>query len=501
MVRVVARIASPTSSVKLWRNGKVDTVITPNFSQPLPTSIGAIHFVGIGGSGMSGIAQLFLQAGHRVTGSDRSENQHTIALRKLGVTVTIGHNADSVEGADVVVFTSALWPENPEYLRAVSLGLPTLHRSQALAWLIGNTPLVAVAGAHGKTTSTGMIVTALLALGQNPSFVNGGVIQPMGVNSATGTDDLFVIEADESDGSFLLFDTAVALVTNIDTDHLDHYGSRENFDGAFVDFVSAASDLLVISSDDPGAVRVARARTDRLANDQKLSTQRVITFGHSDTADVRLHSVVTDGPVSFAVHWAGRDFRATLQIPGAHNAINAAGAFAVLVGLGWEPQAALDAVATFGGTARRFELHDVVRGVSVYDDYAHHPAEVSAALTAARSVVGTGRIIAVHQPHLYSRTQAMAGQFAEAYEALADHTVVLDVHGAREDPVPGVTGALVTQAFADSSRSTYLPDWQEAADFVGSLARPGDIVMTLSCGDVYRIIPQLISAIENAPRS
>jgi len=233
----------------------------------------------------------------------------------------------------------------------------------------------------------------------------------------------------------------------------------------------------------------------------QLSSARVITFGYDDAADVRLHSVRTDGPAAFVVRWEGHDYAATLRIPGEHNAINAAGAFAVLVGMGHDPQAALDAVASFVGTERRFELHQVVGGVSVYDDYAHHPAEVAATLTAARSVVGNGRIIAVHQPHLYSRTQAMAGQFAEVYEALADHTVVLDVYGAREDPVAGVTGELVTREFIDSSRATYRPDWQEAADCVATLASPGDIVITLSCGDVYRIIPQLISSLEKTTRN
>ena len=494
-------IVSLTLSASLWPSGKVGTVIAPDFSQTLPTSIGAIHFVGIGGSGMSGIARMFFEAGHVVTGSDRGENHNTTALRELGITVTIGQDAGNVGDVDAIVFTTALWPDNPEYLRALARGIPALHRSQALAWIIGKKPLVAVAGAHGKTTSTGMIVTALRALGADPSFVNGGVIQPLGISAATGVDDLFVIEADESDGSFLLYDTSVGLVTNVDTDHLDHYGSMAAFDDAFVDFVNDANDLVVISSDDPGAVRIAQARHTRHTRSRAATSERVqrtITFGHSAQADVRLHSVVTEGPVSFVVRWEGHDYSTTLRIPGAHNAVNAAGAFAVLVGLGHEPQAVLAAVSTFGGTERRFELHEVVRGVSVYDDYAHHPAEVAAALTAARSVVGSGKIIAVHQPHLYSRTQAMAGEFAAVYEALADYTVVLDVHGAREDPVPGVTGALVADAFADASKVTFLPDWQEAADCVGAFAGPGDIVMTLSCGDVYRIIPQLISAIDSA---
>jgi UDP-N-acetylmuramate--alanine ligase len=468
-------------------------MISPDFSQPLPGALGTVHFVGIGGSGMSGIARLFLGAGHTVTGSDRSENHNTEALRELGATVHIGHDAANLGDADALVFTGALWPDNPEYLLAVERGIPVLHRSQALAWLISGQRLIAVAGAHGKTTSTGMIVTALLELGADPSFVNGGIIQSIGTSAARGDGELFVVEADESDGSFLLYDTAVALVTNVDADHLDHYGSHEAFDEAFVEFTAKASELVVLSSDDPGAVRVGaalRARTD--------VERRILGFGTDAAADVRIHSIIADGPVAFSLSWDGVDYPARLRVPGVHNALNAAGAFAVLVGLGFEPAAVLAGIERFGGTERRFELHGTVRGVSVYDDYAHHPTEVAAALSAARSVVGEGRIIAIHQPHLYSRTQLMAGDFARVYEELADSTIVLDVFGAREDPIEGVTGALVSERFSDPSRVDYLPDWQAAADRAAEIAREGDIIMTLSCGDVYRIVPQVLESLGTA---
>lgn len=461
-------------------------MIKPDFSQPLPAELGSLHFVGIGGSGMSGIARLFLAAGHTVSGSDRSENHNTEALRELGATVTIGHDAANLGSADALVFTTALWPDNPEYLLAKERGLPLLHRSQALAWLINSQRLVAVAGAHGKTTSTGMIITALLELGADPSFVNGGVIQSLGVSAAAGTGDLFVVEADESDGSFLLYQTAVALITNVDADHLDHYGDHDAFDAAFVEFASKATEFVAASSDDPGVQRVLAA----------LADTRVITFGESESADVRVIDIADSGPVSFTLHYDGEVFPAQLAVPGRHNALNAAGAFAVLVGLGFDPESSLRGIELFGGTERRFELHGTVRGVSVYDDYAHHPTEVEAALQTARSVVGSGRVIAVHQPHLYSRTALMAGEFAAVYERLADETIVLDVYGAREDPVPGVTGALVSGRFSDASKVKYLPDWQEASDFAASIAREGDIIMTLSCGDVYRIVPQLLASLE-----
>ncbi|TFC52048.1 UDP-N-acetylmuramate--L-alanine ligase [Cryobacterium sp. TMT1-21] len=463
-------------------------MIKPDLNLTIPRDLGTVHFVGIGGSGMSGIARLFIDAGHTVTGSDVRESDNVLALRKLGARIAIGHAAENVGDADSLVVTGALWQDNPEYVLAREKGLPVLHRSQALAWLIEKHRLVAVAGAHGKTTSTGMIVTGLLGLGQHPSFVNGGVIESLGVSAASGTDDLFVVEADESDGSFLLYNTAVALVTNVDPDHLDHYGSLEAFEAAFVEFAQNATELVVISSDDPGAVSVTG----------KLAEKRVITFGEDDGADVRLHSVVTDGPVRFGVAWAGHDYFATLRIPGRHNAINAAGAFAVLVGLGFEAEASLAAISEFGGTERRFELHGTVGGVSVYDDYAHHPTEVAAALSAARTVVGSGRIIAVHQPHLYSRTRLFAQEFADALETCADQTVVLGVYGAREDPEPGVTGTLVADRFLDPSHVVYVPDWQEAADYVASIARDGDFVVTLGCGDVYRIVPQLLGSLTRA---
>ncbi|WP_022893342.1 UDP-N-acetylmuramate--L-alanine ligase [Agromyces subbeticus] len=461
--------------------------IKPDLSAQIPAELGAAHFVGIGGSGMSGIARLMLKAGHRVTGSDVRDSDNIAALRALGAEVAIGHAAENLsDDVDTVVVTGALWLDNPEYQLALERGLPVLHRSQALAALIAGQRLVSVAGAHGKTTSTGMVVTGLLALGEDPSFVNGGVIEELGVSSAAGEGELFVVEADESDGSFLLYDTSVALVTNVDPDHLDHYGSLEAFEQAFVDFADRAREFVVISSDDAGATRVAA----------RLAHERVITFGEAQDATVRVHSIGTEGPVSFTVAYQGVDYDAQLRIPGRHNAINAAGAFAVLVGLGLDPAASLAGIARFAGTGRRFELHGTVGGVSVYDDYAHHPTEVAAALSAARTVVGEGRIIAVHQPHLYSRTRLFAKEFAEVLEQYADETVVLDVYGAREDPEPGVTGALVSERFRDASHVAFVSDWQQAADYTASIAREGDFVITLGCGDVYRIVPQLLGSLE-----
>jgi UDP-N-acetylmuramate--alanine ligase len=461
-------------------------MIKPDLDLEIPADLGSLHFVGIGGSGMSGIARLFLEAGHRVTGSDRSDSAAVRELRELGAEIWIGHDAAHVGEADTLVVTGALWQDNPEYREALWRGIPVLHRAHALAWLVRGTRLIAIAGAHGKSTTTGMIVTALRELGADPSFVNGGVIAGYGRSSGRGAGEWWVIEADESDGSFELYDPAALVVTNLDDDHLDHYGSSAAVEDAFVRVASGTSELLVSSRDDPGARAVAARST----------VPRSLGFGRSADADVRLVGErVDEDAVVATIEFAAVEYTVRLPVAAAI-AINATGAFAVLVGLGFDPAGVAHGLEAFAGTGRRFEHHATVGGVRVYDDYAHHPTEVVAALETARSVVGSGRVIAVHQPHLYSRTQAMAGEFAEAYERLADHTVVLDVYGAREDPIPGVTGALVAGRFHDASRVDYLPDWQAAADRVGELARPGDLVMTLSCGDVYRIIPQLVAALE-----
>lgn len=468
-------------------------MIYPDLELEIPEQLGRVHFVGIGGSGMSGIARMMHQAGVPVTGSDRSANYSTRALEEIGIPVAIGHDAAHVGDATALVVTGALWQDNPEYQLARARGLPILHRSQALAWLARGKRTVAVAGAHGKTTSTGMIVTGLLGLQTDPSFVNGGIIESLGVSSAPGADDLFVIEADESDKSFLLYDTAVALVTNVDPEHLDFYGSREAFMQAFVEFSRGASEQLVISADDPGAQEVLAT----LRSDGDADAVTICTFGEDLEADIRLVDVDDSGPVRFGVIVAGERFDAQLSVYGRHNAINAVGALAVLTALGYDPGASLAAISEFGGTKRRFEFHAEVAGVRVYDDYAHHPTEVAALLDSARAVVGEGRLIAIHQPHLFSRTSTFHREFAQVLEHGADHTVVLSVDGAREDPVPGVTGELVSNDFEDASKVAYVDDWQRAAEYLASYAQPGDVMVTMSCGTVYQIIPQVVSALRD----
>lgn len=461
-------------------------MIKPNYSMPIPAELGKLHFIGIGGSGMSGIARLCLGMGYQVSGSDLRDTQNVAVLRELGAHISIGHDAKNLQDADTVVITSALWPTNPEMLLAQERGLTILHRSALLALLASKGELIAVAGAHGKTTSTGMVVTGLMNLGQDPSFVNGGVIENYGASARFGKGEHFVIEADESDSSFLHYDTQVALITNVDPDHLDHFGSLEAFEAEFAKFADAASQLVVISSDDPGAQRVTKL----------LKHQRILSYGEAPGADIRLTKIDASGPkVNFVLEYLGESQSAFLEIPGHHNALNAAGAIAVLVGLGFEFRASLEAVSKFSGTQRRFELHALRREVSVYDDFAHHPTEVKAALLAARASVGNGRLITVFQPHLYSRTRIFSQEFAEAL-ALSDEVVLLDIYAAREDPEPGITGELIANKFARPENMHYVPRWDDVASAAASLAKAGDFIITMGCGDIYQMVPELIRALE-----
>jgi len=435
---------------------------------------------------MSGIARILIGMGHVVTGSDLRDSSNVAALRELGAKIYIGHDQSHLGNPDTVVVTSALWPTNPEYLLAKERGIPVIHRSQALAKLASSKRLIAVAGAHGKTTSTGMVITALMSMGQDPSFVNGGVINSVGQSSSSGTGELFVIEADESDGSFLLYDTAISLITNVDPDHLDHYGSIEAFHKVFADFANRSRELVVISSDDHGAKEVA-----------KLITKPMITFGEAKEATVRVQNIKEDAKVSFELVYKEEKSSAKLILAGRHNALNAAGAVATLVSLGFDFQASVLEVAKFEGTERRFELHGQERGVSVYDDFAHHPTEVQAALNGARAVVGSGKLITVFQPHLYSRTRLFAKEFAQVL-AESDEVVLLDIYAAREDPEPGVTGELILNNFSDQSKIHYAPNWEEASAKAASLADSGDFIVTMGCGDVYRMVPQLLQALKKS---
>ncbi|WP_309134794.1 UDP-N-acetylmuramate--L-alanine ligase [Cellulomonas sp.] len=459
--------------------------------------LGRVHLVGIGGAGMSAIAPLLAARGLEVSGSDAHDGPALAGLRTGGVRVHVGHDAVHVEDVDTLVVSSAVRASNPEVVRARERGLPVLHRSEALASLMAGRDAVAVAGAHGKTTTSAMVATALVHAGADPAFAIGGVVR-----SAAGTlggarhgDGPFVAEADESDGSFLAYEPLVAVVTNVEPDHLDHYGSREAFEDAFVRFVERVrpGGLLVACADDPGAARlVARSREDLRRRDAG-----VVTYGVGQDADVHVGGSRPTPDGRWEVVLTPRDGAPAtlrLRVPGAHNALDAAAAWCVLHRLGVPPDAAAAGLDDFVGTGRRFEDRGTAAGVRVVDDYAHHPTEVAALLGAARQVAGEGRVLALFQPHLFSRTRTFAAQFGAAFD-LADVVVVTDVYAAREDPDPGVTGALVADAVPTAGKARFVPDRHAAAHAIAAAARPGDLVLTVGAGDVTELGPVVLAAL------
>ena len=450
--------------------------------------LGRVHFVGIGGAGMSGIARIMLARGMTVSGSDLKESAAVEVLRALGAWVSIGHRAENIEDVDVVVVSSAIRDRNPEVVEARRRRLPVLHRAAALAAVMAGRRGVAVAGTHGKTTTTSMLTVALQHCGADPSFAIGGSLNNTGANAHHGTGDVFVAEADESDGSFLLLQPQVAVVTNVEADHLDHYGTVEAVEQAFVDLVGriAPDGFLVACADDAGSLRLADGARARGVD--------VRTYGTRADADVRLAQVsTTGGRAGFEVVDRGRRLgRVQLRLPGRHNALNAGAAYAVGSGLGFAGRELLDGLAGFAGTRRRFEFKGAVGGVRVYDDYAHHPTELRAVLSAARDVALGGRVVACFQPHLYTRTRHFAAEFGAAL-GLADEVVVMDVFAAREDPVPGVTGALVAVAVPLApERVAYEPSWSAVPAVLVARSRPGDVVITFGAGDVTLVGPEVL---------
>lgn len=458
---------------------------------PAARDLGRVHFIGIGGAGMSGIARILLARGLRVSGSDAKESATLAALRALGATVHVGHDAGHVADADTVVVSSAVRDSNPELVAAREQGRQVLHRSHALAALMQGRRGIAVAGTHGKTTTTAMVTVALQHCGADPSFAIGGELTESGVGAHDGLGDVFVAEADESDGSFLLYRPQVAVITNVEPDHLDHYGSPEAVEAAFAAFADrvAPGGLVVACADDPGSAAIAGAAAGRRSGDGV----RVLTYGWSDGADTRLSGPAPDG--SFALcDAAGREVvRLTLRVPGRHNMLNAAAAWTAATGLGFDPAALAAGLEQFRGTRRRFEVRGAAAGVVVVDDYAHHPTEVAAVLRAAREAEGAARVIAVFQPHLYSRTRIFGADFGAAL-GLADEVVVMDVYAAREDPEPGVSGALIADAVPlPPERVAYVPSWSAVAGAVAGKARAGDLVLTIGAGDVTMLGPQILA--------
>ncbi len=453
--------------------------------------LGRVHFVGIGGAGLSAIARIMAARGIEVSGSDDQDTPFLPSLRELGVTCHLGYDAahlgDLGEG-DTVVVTTAAREDNPEVVEAGRRGLRLQPRSAGLQSVMLGRQVVAVAGTHGKTTTTSLLTAALLAAGADPSYAVGGVLSATGRNADEGSGPLFVAEADESDGAFLVYTPYAAVVTNVEADHLDVWGTEEAYRQAFADFLDRISrdGFLVTCVDDPGA-----ADLGRLAEARGLT---VVGVGESDTADVRAGDVVLEGTTSsFTVHDGGRELgRITLRIPGRHYVLDALAALAVGLRLGL-PFADLRAgLEGFAGSRRRMEPKGEAAGIRVYDSYAHHPVEIAGDLEAARSVAGEGRVVVAFQPHLVSRTRIFARAMGEALGA-ADEVVVLDVYRAREEADPGVTGALVADAVPlPPQRVVFVADFDAVPAELVERARPGDLVVTLGAGSVTDLGPRVL---------
>ncbi|WP_251231625.1 UDP-N-acetylmuramate--L-alanine ligase [Adlercreutzia aquisgranensis] len=458
--------------------------------------VSRVHFIGIGGVGMSGIAKVAHDQGLTVSGSDLRESRYTQQLVEAGIPVFIGHDADHVpEGDPVVVVSTAILPNNPELVAAQERGLAIWHRAQMLARLGVGLSTLAVAGTHGKTTTSSMLATALDQLGESPTFLIGGIVRAYGTNAHSGEGRHYVVEADESDKSFRYLSPAAVLVTNIEADHLDHYRDLDEIYEKFSSFMaSVPSDggIVVACADDANLVRLARA-----------AGRTLFTYGFAEDADARILSFEQQG-ISSVYTLELPDGQvvtgAVRQNPGAHNAANAAGVVTLLWALGFDPAEAAAATSSFAGVRRRFDLVGEVAGVTVVDDYAHHPTEIKATIQAA-SELGYNRIHVLFQPHRYSRaplfTEVLHDEFGEAFDA-ADTLTFMDVYPAGEMPVPGVSGKTFLNVVIEHEGHpdlSYVPRRIEVVPYLMTLVQPGDLVITMGAGDVTSIGPELVNAL------
>jgi UDP-N-acetylmuramate--alanine ligase len=447
----------------------------------------AVHIVGVGGAGMSAIATVLAAMGHRVSGSDLKASGGLERLRAQGVVVHVGHAAVNVGDADVVAVSSAVPDSNSEVMAARERGIPVLRRADILAAICATRRTVAVSGTHGKTTTTSMLALVLVAAGLRPSFIVGGEVNEIGGGAAWSDGEWFVVEADESDGTFLDLPAEAVVVTSVEADHLDHYGSVAAIEDAFARYLANAAGLRVACADDAVAARLGREAG-------------AITYGTDAGADYRIVGLdVSRARTRFTVERDGVAIAdVVLPVPGAHNARNATAALATAVELGAPVDAAVRALARFGGVVRRFQFRGEAGGVTVVDDYAHNPGKVEAVLDAAQHG-GWKRVVCVFQPHRYSRTAALGADIGRAL-AGADVVVVTDVYGAGERPQPGVTGMLVAEAAIDARpwrRLAYLPRRRDVVPYLREVLRPGDLCLTLGAGDVTslpdEILPMLAS--------
>ncbi|HET7272729.1 MAG TPA: UDP-N-acetylmuramate--L-alanine ligase [Rubrobacter sp.] len=447
-----------------------------------------IHMIGVGGAGMSGIAEVLNKRGHVVTGSDLKESPYTRRLRETGITVYIGHAADQVGDADQVVISTAIPKTNPELLEARRRSIPVIPRAAALAWILDGSRSVAVAGTHGKTTTTSMTAHVLKALGENPTALVGGELNDIGSNVAFGRSDLVVAEADESDRSFLYLRPQAAVVTNIEFDHPDFYSSLDDVVETFKQFVRSLPEEghLVICADDPSFVGVAAE-----------ATCPSTTYG-LDAGKLRAEIL---SPNSYVLVEDGeRRGEVELGVYGRHNVLNSLAAAAVARWLGYDACEAARTLKGFGGVRRRFQLKGESAQVRVVDDYAHHPTELSATLAAARSTMTTdGRVIAVFQPHRFSRTRALYREFGESFSS-ADAVLITEVYGAGEMPQPGVNGKLIVDAICETDEHPdvyYIPQQDTIPRVLQEVSRRGDLVLTLGAGDISKAGEDLLDLLED----
>jgi UDP-N-acetylmuramate--alanine ligase len=463
----------------------------------LPADLQRVHMVGIGGAGMSGIARILLDRGGLVSGSDAKESRGVAALRARGASIRIGHDASALDmlpgGPTVVVSTHAAIPkDNPELVEARRRGIPVIMRPLVLAKLMDGYTTVMVTGTHGKTTTTSMIIVALQRSGFDPSFAVGGDLGEAGTNAHHGSGTSFVAEADESDGSLLEYTPDVAVVTNVEADHLDFFGSAEAYSAMFDEFVARLrpGGVLVVCVDDEGAATLA----DRSA---ELGV-RVLRYGSGEDPNLagallNWEQQGTGGVATVRLAGEPHPRGVRLAVPGRHMALNALGATLAAIQAGADVESVLDGLAGFEGVRRRFEAVGTAAGVRVFDDYAHHPTEVRATLEALRVVAGESRSIVVFQPHLYSRTKTFAREFGQALGG-ADVVFVLDVYAAREQPMTGISGASVAEHVEVPVH--YVPDFSAVADRVAAAARPGDVVVTMGAGDVTLLGQEILSALQ-----
>ncbi|RFU84122.1 UDP-N-acetylmuramate--L-alanine ligase [Streptomyces triticagri] len=456
----------------------------------LPPAMDRPHFIGIGGAGMSGIAKILARRGAAVAGSDARDSATAEALRAQGATVHIGHATGHLaDDASSVVVSSAIREDNPELAAARERGIPVVHRSDALASLMDGLRPIAVAGTHGKTTTTSMLAVALSTLGLEPSYAIGGDLDAPGSNAEHGTGDIFVAEADESDRSFHKYAPEVAIVLNVELDHHANYASMDEIYESFETFAGriVPGGTLIVSADQSGAVELTRRLRDQ-------SSLKVVTYGESESADVRVHKITPRGLTSeVTVLLDGKLLTFAVSVPGRHYALNAVAALAAGVALGIPAHNLASALGKYTGVKRRLQLKGEAAGVQVIDSYAHHPTEMTADLEAMRAAAGDSRLLVVFQPHLFSRTQELGKEMGEAL-ALADASVVLDIYPAREDPIPGITSALITDAARAAGADVVAESAKDAVpEVVAGMAKPGDLVLTMGAGDVTDLGPEILA--------